>query len=290
MKNKPNMNMLLLLTQSIEDIKEEKLIFLLKKPVNDYSENDNPHWFWEGKAKILSGKLGINQRIAFCNDIEAESIFNSIINHSLVIINHNEVTIRVPCVTREDVKEAHILSQVLFHCNELDYFPAEMNNEENWNLLCGYNSKSTNYIKPIGLLSPNNLVSYIASNHIALKMQRETSISFRGVKTASIKGKGSKEIVGFVRDMFDINSTYTIEILDKNDTLMGQATVDKGSGLFKTQLTDYLTGGYLKYYVDKELHRYIDFSLLQDILIDINIITGTLTDAYGRQFHSTEKT
>lgn len=290
MRNKPNMNVLLLLTQRIGDKNQEKLIFLYRRPINDYSDSGNAYWSWKGKANKLSGQLHLNQRLAFCNDEEAESIFNSIIKDHVAVINKNKINIQVPKVTQKDIKDKHgILSHVFYYCDSLNYFPAELSIEENWDMLCGYGGEQTNFIKPIGLLTPKQLLIYITSNKIAVNLQRETSISFRGARNKSIKGKGSKQIIGFVRDVFEDSSKYTISVSDMNDKINGKAVIDKRSGLFNVQLNGYLASGNLKYHINKELRIYIEFSLVQDIVINMSIVTSTMKDAYGRQFHRAEK-
>lgn len=105
MKTEPNMNVLLLLTQEVCATKEEKLIFLFRKPINDYSENDGVYWFWKGKAHKLTGQLSINQRLVICNDKEAESIINSIITKTPTDINGSDVIFQVPNVTRKEMQD-----------------------------------------------------------------------------------------------------------------------------------------------------------------------------------------
>lgn len=290
MKTEPNMNVLLLLTQEICDTKEEKLIFLFRNPINDYSENDGVYWFWKGKAHKLTGQLSINQRLAICNDKEAESIFNSIITKTPTDINGGDVIFQVPNLTRKEMQDSNLfLSSVSYFCDVVDYFPIELGIEENWNLLCGYTIEGKDFIKPIGILPPLQFVSYIQSNQIAINLQRQKDISIRGVHTASVKGKGSKQIIGFIQENFDNNKKYTIKITNDEDEYKGEGAIDTSSGFFRIDLNDYIASGNLYYYINDRLDMCTDFSLVQDIIFDINIVSNTMTDAYGRQFHRTEK-
>ncbi|MDP3114744.1 MAG: hypothetical protein Q8M98_08205 [Candidatus Cloacimonadaceae bacterium] len=290
MKTEPNMNVILLLTQELIGSNEERLIFLYRKPINDFCKNDDVYWFWKGKAHRLSGQLSINQHVAFCNDKEAEAIFYSIINKTPVDINGNDVTFQVPNVTRKEMQDSNlILSSVSYFCDVSDYFPIELRIEENWNLLCGYASEDTDFIKPIGILTPLQYLTYIQSNQIAINLQRQKDISFRGVHTASVKGQGSKQIIGFVQESFDNNKKYTIKITNDEDEYKGEGAINTSSGLFIADLNDFIASGNLYYYINEKLERCISFTLIQDVVLNMNIISNTMIDAYGRSFHRTNK-
>lgn len=290
MRNRPNMNMVLIFSQFVADDLPEKLILLIRKPIDDFSDAPCERWLWDGKHRTISKKLNLRQRVVFCDEDSSEAIFTSIMDNGSVCAEDTNLSFSVPKITKKnEFSEYFELDAWVFYNEDANYIPHELLLEYNCNQICGYSDEENEYIEPLGLLTPSSLHNILKMGQIALKLNRKVHIRIRGIEDASGCKSGCIDFIGFVQDEFADSNNSIVQMWDKpGERLLGEGFVEKQTGIYRLQLNEFVSEGELRYFRNDELISVLSFSLILDISINTQIVNNILTDAYKRQFNTTE--
>ena len=290
MRNRPNMNMFLIFSQFVADDLPEKLILLIRKPVDDFSDAPCERWLWDGKHKTISKKLNLRQRVVFCDEDSSEAIFTSIMDKGSVCAEDTNLSFSVPKTTKKnEFSEYFELDACIYCIEDANYIPHELLIEYNCNQICGYSDEENGYIEPLGLLAPSLLHKLFVSSQIALKLNRKVNIRIRGIEDSSGCKSGCKKFIGFVQDEFTDGINSIVQLRDKpGERVLGEVVVEKQTGIYRIQVNEFTSEGELRYFRNDELISVFPFSLILDISINTQIVNNILTDAYKRQFNTTD--
>jgi len=282
--------MFLIFSQFVADDLPEKLILLIRKPVDDFSDAPCERWLWDGKHKTISKKLNLRQRVVFCDEDSSEAIFTSIMDKGSVCAEDTNLSFSVPKTTKKnEFSEYFELDACIYCIEDANYIPHELLIEYNCNQICGYSDEENGYIEPLGLLAPSLLHKLFVSSQIALKLNRKVNIRIRGIEDSSGCKSGCKKFIGFVQDEFTDGTNYIVKLEDKlGERVLGEGIVEKHTGIYRIQVNEFTSEGKLSYFRNDELISVLPFSLILDLSINTQIVNNKLTDAYKRQFNTTD--
>ncbi len=297
MKSKfPNTSILNIITQSKDD--KETIVFFHIKNVPDYIEN-GISWFENkgknGKATFIWDDLLIKQWFAIGKDDDILKLLKDILKTSTTTINSKVVEFIIPNfkLIPNDEKTAKSRNEIKYDSYLLSDFsviPRQLLNKENLDILSGL--KIDNNIKPlipIGLYEQNFIYNYLNDKIFGLTEYRQSYLTFRGVRNTSVKGIGSKEIIGFYQSNYSKNQKYYATIKNDTNSEIGKSEINIKDGVFKVDLTEPSSKGQVVITETKTEIKKIDFVFIQDIKFDMNIVNKTFKDAYGREFGITSK-
>ena len=297
MKSKfPNTSILNIITQSKSE--EEFIVFFHIKNVPDYTDK-GLFWFENkgksGKATFIWEELSLKQWFVIGKDDDISRLLDDILKTSTTTINSKIINFNIPqhsiksskeksLKSRNDIKsDSYLLSD--FSC-----IPRPLLNKENLDILSGLKiSDSIKPLLPIGLYEQNFIYDCLKSKTFGIKEYRQPYLTFRGVRETSIKGKGSKEIIGFYQSKFSDEQEYYASINNQSNLEIGKSNINKKDGVFKIDLKEPSSKGQVIITENEEEIKKIEFTLLQDIQFNMDIVNKTFKDAYGREFGITSK-
>lgn len=297
MKSKfPNTSILNIITQSKSD--KETIVFFHLRNVPDYTEN-GIFWFEnkgrDGKAISIWEDLFLKQWLAIGKDNDILELINDILKTSTTTINSKVVEFNIPKfrLIPNDEKTAKSRNEIKYDSYLLSDFsviPRQLLNKENLDILSGL--KVSNSIKPlipVGLYEQNYIYNYLNDKIFGLTECREPYLTFRGVRNTSVKGKGSKEIIGFYQSNYSEEQEYFASIQNDTNSEIGKNKINIKDGVFKVDLLEPTSKGQVVITDAVAKVKKIDFVFIQDIKFDMNIVNKTFKDAYGREFGITSK-
>ncbi|GGA82175.1 hypothetical protein GCM10011511_01420 [Puia dinghuensis] len=164
--------------------------------------------------------------------------------------------------------------------------PPAFCHEENLAALSGYlsNNKNIKAINPPGFFAPNFLFDQLSKNIIGYRQVRSGHLSFRGVRTTRIEGKGSTELTGFYQRNFTEDDELLALVSEREGQEIGRSGINPATGLFKISLSEPSINGIMKIERKGSLIYSKNYALLQGITGTVNFVEKTFTDAYGREF------
>jgi len=300
-KKYPNSSTLTIITQS-ENENSNKILFIYLKPVPDYTTEKKVHWFDEkgknGKASSVWESQHIKQWVAFGLDSTMSELFETIIQNKEITIGNKKIPLQLPNFERHSNKDDISYDRTentydsLSSSNNIN-IPIVFYQKENLDFLLGYKIGSSEIkpLYPLGLFEQDFIYNNLNKGIWAIQEHRTAYLTFHGVKQKSEKGIGSTEMAGFYQQNFDKLKTYTAIFKNEQNEQIGEAIIDKNTGLFNAELNEPSKVGKIEIHANERTEKYVNYTLIQDIKIDVNITSTTFNDAYGREFSFTsEKT
>lgn len=299
-KKYPNTSILSLITQT--DKRTETILSFYLKVIPDYIKDNSISWFdnkgRNGKASSVWEELSLKQWLAIGNDNEIHNLLNDILKNKVTKVNSKTINFIIPDFKKTPYSNLSIKnkSDYRFDSYIIDDFsliPSLLLNKENLEILCGYKKTENNKIKPFypfGLYEQDFIYNNFKKNIFGIVEYRQPYLTFRGVRKTSVKGKGSKEIIGFYQDKFSDVKEYSAKIINYENIELGKNQISKKNGTFKIGLEKPLLKGKILIKENNTDTILIDFTLIQDIVTDINVANKTFIDIYGRKFMITSKT
>jgi hypothetical protein len=300
-KKYPNSSILTIITQS-ENENSNKVLFFYLKPVPDYTTEKKIHWFEDkgkdGKASIIWDNYQIKQWVAFGLDSVISELFESIITKNEIIIGKKKILLQFPIFERHSNKNNILCDRTE---NIYDSFSSPYNmtipiafyQKGNLDFLSGYktNSSEIKPLYPLGFFEQDFIYNNLNKGIWGIKEYRTAYLTFHGVKQKSVKGVGSTEMAGFYQQNFEKKTIYKVIFKNEQDEQIGEADIDISTGLFNAELKEPSKGGKVEIHSNGKIEKYINYTLIQDIKIDVNLTSTTFNDSYGRSFmFSSEKT
>jgi len=295
----PNTSILSIITQTKAE--KEVILHFYLKIVPDYTEGNSIYWFdnkgKNGKANFIWQELSLKQWLATGNDEDIQALLNQILNEKEITISSKKNKFVIPEYFKKDyegqsVESRYELKHDSYMLKDISVLPQQFFNEENLKILSGYKITDTTIkpLYPVGLYEKNFLYDKLKEKIFGIVEHRQPYLTFRGVHETSVKGKGSKEIIGFYQEKFDLNKDYSVIVFDEDGDKLGEDKINKKNGVFKISLTKHVIKGKVIVKEDYEVGKSIDFVLLQEIRIDINVADKTYEDIYARKFMIGHKT
>jgi hypothetical protein len=299
MKKYPNASILSIITQT--DKNAEKVLFLYLKPIPDYYPSNSIYWYdnagKNGIARNIWEALSIKQWVVCGKDVQIDQLFTNLLTSKQVIIDGKQIDLVLPPHTNSSFTEDPFNGQdakfdaLTTPTNTL--IPQEFYQEENLKFLSGYSTGSSEIkpLYPLGFFGENFIKNNLEKNIWGIREHRAAYLSFHGVRETSKKGIGSREMVGFYQQNFDVNSDYTAVVKNENGIEIGNQKVDKKTGFFKIPLSEPTQKGKVEILVNTKEEKAIEYVLLQDIDIKVegHLANSTFTDVYGRSFMNTSE-
>ncbi|MBK0379308.1 hypothetical protein [Mucilaginibacter segetis] len=289
----PNLSILTFFTKTTSS--SEKVLFISVKPVADVFHEAEIFWYpgkgVGGKAQWIWEALNIKQWCACGTDYMMQQLFDEIITQKLLIIGTHQITLEIfphelirfenrPFKSRYETVSDQLKS------NSLSGMPHGFMQQENLQYLSGYKTGS-HLIKPLfpfGFFEQDFIYRKLKANIWGVKTFRRPYLTYRGVTKTSIKGIGSKQLVGFYQHNYSPHQPLTVSVVNERQEMIGQSIFPCGTPVFKIDLTEPVMKGAVQVYSGKVLEQENEFVLLQDIQINTNISSGNFKDHYGRNF------
>jgi len=290
----PNASILTFFTQT-EGV-QEKLLFIYLKTVPDiYPPNEQIYWYpnagQKGKANNVWNKLSIKQWIACGKDLNIAELFSCIVDKQIFSINDKNISLTIAqhqiISNNTEQFESRLFDSYMTKNNPL--IPKEFYQQENLKFLSGYKMGSEE-IKPesiLGLFEDDFIYKNLHKDIWGIKEHRIAHLAFRGVRETSIKGIGSKELVGFYQQNFSQTSNYIALVKNEECQEIGRENIDQKSGFFKIDLSKRNQKGKVEILMDKKEEISLKYVLVQEIQINVDTINGVFKDAYDRTFNFT---
>lgn len=294
MKNKfPNASILTLVTQT--DDNYEKLLFVYLKVIPDYYPSDSIYWYEgagkDGKPNRVWDNLSIKQWTVCGKDQMLAKLFDSILKTRSIEIDGKKLKLSIPPfkLTLDSANPMRSRSETRFDALTSEnnaLIPQQFYQKENLQFLSGYRTGSSEIMPfyPLGLFEEGFIYKHLKKGIWGVKELRSAYLTFRGVRKTSVKGIGSKEIVGFYQQNFNPNSEYVAVVKNEEENEIGKGSIDQETGLFKIVLSEPTKEGKVEVLIDSKEEKAIEYVLLQDIHINSHIADKTYKDAYGRSF------
>lgn len=297
MKSKfPNTSILNIITQSKSD--EEYIVYFHLRNVPDYTA-DGIFWFEDkgrdGKATFIWEDLLLKQWLAIGKDNDILELLKGILDTSTVSIDSKIVEFNIPNFrlipnNEKSAKSRNEIKYDSYLLSDFSVIPRQLLNKENLDILSGL--KVSDNIKPmfpIGLYEQDFIYNTLNDKIFGLIEHREPYLTFRGVRKNSVKGKGSREIIGFYQFNYSEGQEYFVSVKNEINSKIGEGKINIKDGVFKVDLKELTSKGQIVITDEKTNVKEIDFVFIQDIKFDINIVNKTFKDAYGREFGITSK-
>ncbi|MDR2083750.1 MAG: hypothetical protein LBP67_01990 [Bacteroidales bacterium] len=292
----PNKSIISLITQ--ENASKEKMLFIYMKAVPDYYENEEIGWFDKagknGKSNKVWACLNIRQWVAFGKDEKILELFNLILNTKQLTIGNKTIDFEIPQYTKNEncTDKDQYISSTRFDSLKIkdrSFIPQEFYQKENLQYLLGYKTGSSKIkpIFPLGFYEDDFIYNNLKNDIWGIKETRTAYLRFHGVKESSVKGIGSTAVEGFYQQNFDENGTYFVMMKNENgqDIAQGCCLVDTNTGFFHMDLKEPVKNGRIEVLLNNKKEKDIEFSLIQEIKLDINIVSKSFIDTYGRSFN-----
>lgn len=297
MKSKfPNTSILNIITQSKKE--EEIIVFFHIKNVPDYSEKEI-FWFENkgknGKAVLIWEELLLKQWLVVGKDDEISNLLDDILKNSNTTIDSKVINFNIPKHTKissqeKSSKRSNDIESDSYLLKDFSIIPRQLLNRDNLDVLSGLKISDTiKPLLPIGLYEQDFIYNYLNEKTFGIKEYRKPFVTFRGVRKTSVKGKGSKEIIGFYQSNYSDEQEYYVSINNESSLEIGKSKINKKDGVFKIALKEASSKGQVIITNNEEEINKIDFVLLQDIQLNIDVFNKTFKDAYGREFGITSK-
>ncbi len=290
MKNKPNMNVVLIISQILEDNDKEKLILMIVKPVDDYSDRSSQPRLIHYKNRYKLKNTYLRSRIICCNDFYSDLFFNSMIKHRMICINEKNIEFILPDIEeKNEMSEYFDLDSITYYHDNCFYIPDELFNRSNYDDVCGYSSNRDSLIKPIGIINPNLLFGTINRKQLIIRVLRKVYTNISAIKDKCKEGEGCRSFIGFVQDDFSFNDDHNVELWnDFEDMKLGEGSVNKVNGIFHINTEEFIARGKLKYKKKDKMSSKSSFNLILKTNFDYKIIKNSICDLYNRTFHKIE--
>ncbi|MBK9289159.1 MAG: hypothetical protein IPN38_16130 [Flavobacteriales bacterium] len=228
--------------------------------------------------------------MAIGKDEVLAGLFNDIVARKEIEIQGAKVRLTFPEAQANKVTDAALSNRSEVETDQwlidsTKFIPSALFELDTWDQLSGHSHllAEGKPIFPIGLFDKGYIHNKLSKGILAVKEYRTPYLTFRGVRSSSIKGKGSSEIVGFYQQQFDTTVTYVASIRNQSGDLVGNSDISKESGRFHVNLKEPVTKGKVEIHINGESERTLSFALLQDIQFDI-VPAKSFQDAYGRKF------
>jgi len=293
MKTFPDASILPLITQT--DGSSEKLLFIYLKTIPDFYHANRIHWYdgagKDGKPNNVWDKLSIKQWTGCGKDSVMIKLFDDLLTEKKVTIGGKEILLTIPqhniksnCADPFKSRRENKFDSLVTEHNTL--IPQEFYQKENLQFLSAYKTGSSEIkpLFPLGFFEDNFIHDNLSNGIWGIKEYRTAYLTFHGVRKASEKGIGSKEIVGFYQQNFNPKSEYVAVVKNETEHEIGKATIDNRTGFFKTKLSEPTKKGKVEILVDDKEEKAIEYVLIQDIQVNGQIANATFKDAYGRDF------
>jgi hypothetical protein len=292
MTNKfPNASILTIITQN--DGSNEKLLFIYLKTIPDHYPSNGIHWYdgagKDGKPNNVWDKLAIKQWTGCGKDSVMLNLFNDLLEYKKLCIGSKKIPLIIPqhkvIINSDDPfisRSGNKFDSLVTENNTL--IPKEFYQKENLQFLSAFKNGSTEIkpLFPLGFFEDNFINDNLKNGIWGIKEYRTAYLTFHGVRKTSEKGIGSKEMVGFYQQNFNLKSKYVAVVKNQNEQEIGKAIIDSNTGFFKIQLTEPTKSGKVEIWVDDKEEKAIKYALLQEIEIEGHIANATFKDAYGR--------
>ncbi len=292
----PNTSILNIITHSKSD--KEIILFFHIKNVPDYTDQ-GIFWFENkgrnGKSTFIWEELLLKQWLVIGKDDEISNLLEDILQNSTTTISSKVINFNIPKHTKKSSEEKSSKSRNeiksdSYLLRDFSVIPRQLLNRENLDVLSGLKISDTiKPLLPIGLYEQNFIYNYLNEKIFGIKEYRQPFLTFRGVRKTSVKGKGSKEIIGFYQSNYSDEQEYYASINNESNLEIGKSKINKKNGVFKIDLKEASSKGQVIISNSEEEINKIDFVLLQDIQFNMDVINKTFKDAYGREFSITSK-
>jgi hypothetical protein len=291
MKTYPNASILTLITQRVGS--KENLLFIYLKTIPDFYPSNRIHWYdgagKDGEPNNVWNKLSIKQWTGCGKDSVMLKLFDDLLAEKKLTIGGKEILLTIP---QHNIKSNSADPFKSRRENKFDslvteyntIIPQEFYQKENLQFLSA-NKTGSSEIKPLfprGFFEDNFIYDNLSNGIWGIKEYRTAYLTFHGVRKTSEKGIGSKEMVGFYQQNFNVKSKYVAVIKNEAGHEIGKATIDIKTGFFKTNLSEPTKKGKVEILVDATEEKAIEYVLLQDIQFNSHIANATFKDAYGR--------
>ncbi len=273
-------------------------MFFHIKNVPDYTDN-GIFWFenkgQNGKATFIWEDLLLKQWLAIGKDNDILELLNDILKTSTTKINSKVVEFNIPNFrlipnNEKTAKSRNEIKYDSYLLCDFSIIPRKLLNKQNLDILSGL--KIDDKIKPltpIGLYEKNFIYNHLNEKIFGITEYRQPYLTFRGVRKTSVKGVGSKEIIGFYQSNYSRGQEYYASIKNDTNSEIGKSKINIKNGVFKVDLSEPSSKGQVIITEAKTEIKKIDFAFIQDIKFDMNIVNKTFKDAYGREFGITSK-
>jgi hypothetical protein len=285
------------LTQSVEIEREkfeERLLFLYVKQVPDYYPADNIYWYPHagkgGQAKTVWPGLSVKNWVGCGKDqvilkwVEAmlrNKSFNTEdgVMQVLEIADYERIS-----TNTDDQKQRYDTPCEHLSSKHNSLIPASFNHEVNLDILCGYQSDTSNLglLHPFGFFDKGFIYDHLNRDIWGVIEHRSPYLTFQGVKSSSIKGRGSKVFQGFYQANFAPNSLYTVTLHNNDKTEIGHGTINSDFGYFTIETREHNSKGSVEVIHGDKVEKRIDFVFIQDIDFKIHPSNKTYKDVYGQ--------
>lgn len=249
-------------------------------------------FYWNGGSKrpsVLWEELGIRHWLAFGNDDTISAKYEALLADGFIDTGSGKLVL--PKVSRkvEDMWDKNFLNDLkaeILIIEDPGKLPPSFCHYDNLAALSGYRSDDPNIkpVKPAGFFAPDFIFNRVTKNIIGYNEGRVAHLSFRGVRSTRIEGKGSSQLTGFYQQNLAADHQIQAVARNKESAEIGRAAINPDAGLFKMSLSEPAINGIIQIEDQGVVKFSKSFTLLQGVRGSVNIVEKTFTDAYGREF------
>jgi hypothetical protein len=271
------------------------ILFVYVKAVPDFMKGEKYYWLdKEAKPSSLWPELGIRHWLAFGNDERISAEYEALLANGFLDIGKYRLVL--PDVSRGveawvDPNALEDLKAETLRITDRGRLPPLFLHEENLAALSGYrpDNKNIQPVKPAGFFPPDFLFNRISQNIIGYRERRIPDLSFRGVRTTTVVGKGSSELIGFYQQNFMGDESLVAIARKAEGEEIGRSSISPDSGLFKMTLSEPTMNGVLQVERKGIMLYGKSYTLLQGINGTIDVVQKTFKDTYDREFQLKSK-